>query len=84
MIKAHKNDEETVATSNEDWRNSTTVIMGDSAVSSLMKTKMSRNRKVKVRFFLGDKIKDMSHSAITLLDKKLDYVILNVDTNHGP
>ena len=58
--------------------------MGDSTVSGLMEKKMSRNRKVKIRFFPGAKIKDMFHYAIPLLEKKPDYVILHVDTNDAP
>ena len=48
LTKSHKNDEEKVATSNEHWKNGTTLIMGDSTVSGLMEKKMSRNRKVKI------------------------------------
>ena len=54
---------------NEHWKNGTTLIMGDSTVSGLMEKKMSRSRKVKIRFFPG-KIKDMLHYAIPLLEKK--------------
>ena len=43
--------------------------LGDSTVSSLMKKKMSRNRKVKKKFS-GAKIKDMFHYVIFLLEKK--------------
>ena len=84
LTKSPKNDEEKVATSNEHWKNGTTLIMGDSTVSGLMEKKMSRNRKVKIRFFPGAKIKDMFHYAIPLLEKKPDYVILHVGTNDAP
>ena len=84
LTKSHKNDKEKVATSNEHWKNGTTFIMGDSTVSGLMEKKMSRNRKVKIRFFPGAKIKDMFHYAIPLLEKKPDYVILHVGTNDAP
>ena len=84
LTKSHKNDEEKVATSNEHWKNGTTLIMGDSTVSGLMEKKMSRNRKVKIRFFPDAKIKDMFHYAIPLLEKKPDYVILHVGTNDAP
>ena len=84
LTKSHKNDEEKVATSNEHWKNGTTLIMGDSTVSGLTEKKMSRNRKVKIRFFPGAKIKDMFHYAIPLLEKKPDYIILHVGTNDAP
>ena len=58
--------------------------MGDSTVSGLMEKKISRNRKVKIRFFPGAKIKDMFHYAIPLLEKKPDYVILHVSTIDAP
>ena len=58
--------------------------MGDSTVSGLTEKKMSRNRKVKIRFFPGAKIKDMFHYAIPLLEKNPDYVILHVGTNDAP
>ena len=70
LTKSHKNDEEKVATSNEYWKNGTTLIMGDSTVSRLMEKKMSRSRKVKIKSFPGAKIKDMFHYAIPLLEKK--------------
>ena len=84
LTRSHKNDEEKVATSNEHWKNGTTLIMGDSTVSSLMEKKMSRNRKVKIRFFQGAKIKDMFHYATPLLETNPDYVILHVGTNDAP
>ena len=58
--------------------------MGDSTVSGIIEKKMSRNRKVKIRFFPGAKIKDMFHYIIPLLEKKPDYVILHVGTNDAP
>ena len=59
-----------MATSNEHWKNGTTLIMGDSTVSGLMEKIMSRNPKVKIRFFPGAKIKDMFQYAIPWLEKK--------------
>ena len=70
-----------MATSNEHWKNGTTLSMGDSTVFGLMEKKLSRNRKIKIRFFPGAKIKDMFHYAIPLLEKNPDYVILHVGTN---
>ena len=51
LRKSHENDEEKVGTSKEHWKNGSTLIMGDSTVSGLMEKKMSRNQKVKIRFF---------------------------------
>ena len=45
---------------------------------------MSRNRKIKVRYFPGAKIKDMYHYAIPLLEKKPENIILHLGTNDAP
>ena len=45
---------------------------------------MSGNRKIKVRFFPGAKIKDMYHYAIPLLEKKPENIILHLGTNNAP
>ena len=37
---------------------------------------MSRNQKIKVRYFPGAQIKDMYHYAVTLLEKKPENIIL--------
>ena len=77
-------DNSTVQENNEEWRKSTTLILGDSAISGLIEKKMSRNRKIKVRYFPGAKIKDMYHYAIPLLEKKSENLILHLDTNDAP
>ena len=45
---------------------------------------MSRNRKIKVRYFPGSKIEDMYHHAIPLLEKKPENLILHLGTNDAP
>ena len=77
-------DNSTVQENNEEWRKSTTLILRDSAISGLIEKKMSRNRKIKVRYFPGAKIKDMYHYAIPLLEKKSENLILHLDTNDAP
>ena len=42
---------------------------------------MPRNRKIKVRYCPGAKSKDMYHYTITLLEKKLENIILLLGTN---
>ena len=68
-------DNNTVQEKNEEWRIGTTLILGDSTISGLIEKKMSRNRKIKVRYFPGAKIKDMYHYAIPLLKKKPENII---------
>ena len=69
---------------NEEWRKGTTLILGDPTISGIIDKKMSRNRKIKVRYFPGAKIKDMYHYAIPLLEKKSENLILHLDTNDAP
>ena len=78
------NADNNTAQENNEWRKGTRVILGDSTISGLIEKKMSRNRKIKVRYFPGAKIKDMYHYAIPLLKKKPENIILNVGTNHAP
>ena len=52
-------DNSTVQKNNEEWRKGTTLILGDSEICRLIEKKISRNRKIKVRYFPGAKIKDM-------------------------
>ena len=85
LTKSYKNDEEKVATSNEHWKNGTSLIMGisgQSTVSGLMAKKMSRNRKVKIRLFPGAKIKDMFHYAIPLLEKLIMSLYMSAQMMH--
>ena len=45
---------------------------------------MSRNTKIKVRYFPGEKIKGMYLYAIPLLEKKPENIILHLCTNNAP
>ena len=49
---------------------------GDSIISGLIEKKVSRNKKIKVRYFPEAKIKDY-HYAINLLEKKPENIILH-------
>ena len=69
------NADNNTAQENNEWRKGTIVILGDSTISGLIEKKMSRNRKIKVRYFPGAKIKDMYHYAIPLLKKKPENII---------
>ena len=60
------------------------LILGDSTISGLIEKKMSRNRKINVRYFPGAKIKDMYYYAIPLLKKKPGNIILHVGSNDAP
>ena len=60
----------TVQENSEECRKGTTLILRDSTISGFIEKKMSRNRKIKVRYFPGAKIKDIYHYAIPLLENK--------------
>ena len=77
-------DNNTVQEKNEEWRIGTTLILGDSIISGLIEKKMSRNRKTKVRYFPGAKIKGMHHYAVPSLEKKPENIILHLGTNDAP
>ena len=49
-----------IARNNEEWKKDTTLVMKGSTVSGLMENRMSRNQKVRLRFFPA-KIKDIYH-----------------------
>ena len=77
-------DNNTVQENNEEWRKGTTLILGDSTISGLIEKKMSRNRKIKVRYFPGAKIKDKYHYEIPLLEKNPENIILHLGANDAP
>ena len=53
-------------------------------IAGLREAKLSRHRKVKVRFFPGVKVEDFSYYLVPLLKKKPDNIILHFDTNDAP
>ena len=69
MKNTNNADNITVQQNNEEWWKGVTLIFGDSTIPGRKEKKMSRNRKIKVRYFPGAKIKDMYHYAIPLLEK---------------
>ena len=53
-------------------------------IEGLREVKLSRNRKVKVRFLLGAKTEDLMFHLILYLNKKADDIIIHIGTNDGP
>ena len=81
MKNTNNADNITVQQNNEEWWKGTTLILGESTISGRKEKKMSRNRKIKVRYFPGPKIKDMYHNAIPLLEKKhkiSSYILVHI------
>ena len=50
-------DNNTVQQNNEEWRKSTTLILGDSGIFGLIEKKIFRNMKMEVRYFQEQKLK---------------------------
>ena len=67
-----------------EWKPGTSLIIGDSMIAGLREGKLSRNRKVKVRFFPGAKMKDFYYYLVPLLKKKPGNIILHLGTNDAP
>ena len=53
-------------------------------IAGLREAKLSRNRKVKVRFLPGAKTEDLMFHLIPYLNKKPDNIIIHIGTNDGP
>ena len=68
----------------EEWNPEASLILGDSMIVGLWEAKVSRNRKVKVCFFPGAKMKHFYYYLVTLLHKKPDNIMLHFGTNDAP
>ena len=60
------------------WRKGTCAIVGDSVLNGIDERRISKTHLVKVRFFLGARIKHMYHYIIPILEKKPEHLILHV------
>ena len=65
----------------EEWKPGTSLTVGDSMIAGLREAKLSRNREVKVRFFLEAKMKDYYYYLVPLLKEKPDNIILHFGKN---
>ena len=52
-------------------------------IAGLREAKLSRNRKVKVRFLPGAKTEDLMFHLMPYLNKKPDNIIIHIGTNDG-
>ena len=68
----------------EKCRKGTTLILEDSKISGLIEKEMSRNKKIKVRYFPRVKSKNIYRYAIHLLKKKPENIILHLGINDEP
>ena len=66
------------------WKKGNTPIVGDSILSGLVESKMSRKRLIKVRIFPGATTRDMTFFVVPHLKKYPDFFIIHVRTNNVP
>ena len=62
--------EKDVALNPDEWRKGTTLVIGDSMLAGLREAKLSRNKKIKVRFLPGAKTEDLQYHLIPYLKEK--------------
>ena len=53
----------------DEWKKVTTLVIGDSMLAGLKEAKLSRNKKIKARFFPGAKTEDSEYHLIPYLKK---------------
>ena len=63
------------------WPKGTICIAGDSVVSGLQPGLLSQKHKVKVKSFSCANVRDMHDNIKPILQHKLEYITLHVDTN---
>ena len=76
--------EKDVALNPDEWKKGTTLVTGDSMLAGLREEKLSRNKRIKVRFFRGSKTEDLQYHLIPYLKKKPDNIIIHIGTNDSP
>ena len=67
----------------KQWKEGTTLIVGDSMLAGMEEKRTSGNRSVKVCIFLGAAIQDMYGYLKPLLKRNLDNITLHVRTNNS-
>ena len=66
------------------WKKGTTLIVGDSILSGLKKSKMLQKGLIKVRTYPGVTIEQMKFFVVLHVEKKADTIIIHVGTNNAP
>ena len=63
------------------WKKGTTLIAGDSMLAGLREAKLSRSKRIKVRYFPDGKTEDLQNHLIPYLEKDPDNIIIHIGTN---
>ena len=69
---------------NPSWNKGTTLVIGDSILSGLREYKISTQKTIKIRIFLGVTLANMKFSIILHLRKSPHQIFLRVGTNDAP
>ena len=67
----------------DQWKKGATLV-GDSMLAGLREAKLSRSKRIKVRYFPGGKTEDLQYHLIPYLKKKPDNIIIHIGTNDSP
>ena len=82
---AKQDEKEKIPVLNSDqWKKGTTLVVKDSMLAGLREAKLSRSKRIKVRYFPGGKTEDLQYHLIPYLKKKPDNIIIHVGTNDNP
>ena len=65
----------------DQWKKRTVLIVGDSILAGLREAKISRIKRIKVRYFPGGKTEDLQYHLISYLKKEPDNIIIHISTN---
>ena len=68
----------------DQWKKRTVLIIGDSILAGFREAKISRIKRVKVRYFPGGKTEDLQYHLISYLKKMPDNIIIHISTNDSP
>ena len=82
---AQQNVKEKVPVLNLDqWKKGTTIVVGDWMLTGLREAKLSRIKRIKVRYFPGGKTEDLQYHLVPYLKKETDNVTIHIGTSGSP
>ena len=76
--------EKILVLNSEQQKKGRTLIVGDSMLAGLREAKVSRSKRIKVRYFPGRKTEDLQYHLILYLKKEPDNIIIHIGINDSP
>ena len=76
--------EKILVLNSEQQKKGRTLIIGDSMLAGLREAKVSRSKRIKVRYFSGGKTEDLQYHLILYLKKEPDNIIIHIGINDSP